>query len=242
MKKQNLAQLRKRLHVLADVLEHTEDAGLSCEECWTLLPAYVEAELDGEPMPARFPAIWHHLTVCDACSALYADLLEVALLEEAGQLPVLAAIPTPDLSFLPSRVTALHERMQRMAKTIVERLIPASLAELPSLCESFFERVEALGGAFQMRSASELALAFGAEASPALPILAATYSATGAILEVVEGEPQRTPAQLAGLLGQVARREARRLGLNRAQANTFAAEYVRAAQEHLPLPLDSEDG
>lgn len=242
--KKDLVQLREKLSMLANALEGDRESVLSCEECQTQLPAYVEAELEGAELAARFPAVWRHLLLCDACGALYADLLEVSMLEETSRLPSPAVIPAPDLSFLPSRATTMRRWVQEIAAAIVARMTPESLAEFTSLCGAFFERVEELGGAFQIRSTSELALAFGTEVSTTLPILAASFSTTQAVLDVldtVEGQPKHSAAQLVNLIKRVAHREARLLGLSRAQANTFATEYVQAAQEHLPLPLDSED-
>jgi hypothetical protein len=236
MSKKDLTQLREQLRVLADALDNGAPV-LSCDECQSHFPACVEAELEGEKLATRFPAVWHHLMVCDTCGALYADLLEVSMLEERDQLPVPATMPAPDLSFLPSPVETMRRWVEKIATTIVERMAPESLEELALLCEVFFERIEALGEVFQFRSTSELALAFGAESSPALPILAAAFSTTKSImdrLETEEGLTRLPAAQRASLVERTAREEARRLGLRQAQANRFAAEYLQIAQKYLP--------
>jgi len=237
-------QWRERLGILASALENDRDPVLSCEECQACLPAYVEAELEEEKLTARFPAVWRHLLLCDECGALYADMLEISMLEEAGRLPVPAAIPAPDLSFLPSPTAAMRKWVREIATLIVAHRIPESVAEFSPLCEAFFERVEALGEAFQIHSTSELALAFGAEVSPTLTILAATFDTTKAILDMLdtaEGQPEYSATQLADLFKRTAHKEARRLGLSRSQANTFAADYLRAARDYLPLLVDSAD-
>jgi hypothetical protein len=218
--------LRKRLRALSDALEDKPSPDLSCVECQACLPAYVEAELNSAELPTRFPAVWQHLLSCDACAELYADLLEVSALEETGGIPVPTRIPQPDLAFLPSPSVAVRHQVEKLAASIVQEMIPEALTELPALFEVFFKHVEALGGSFQVRSGSQLALAFGVEA-PALPILAAAFSTTQALFEMYQ--TSRPVADIKSL----ARREARRLGLGKS-ANRFATEYTRAAGGHLP--------
>lgn len=239
--KRKLTQLR----VLAETLESVDkddlSGELSCEERQTLLPACVEAELRGENVAERFPDLWQHLLICDACGSIYADLLEVTMLEEAGQLPDLITIPTPDLSFLPSLAPTMRRAITDIATTIVTRLVPESTTTFTLLCEVFFERVEALGGAFQIHSASDLALAFGAETSFPLSILAATFETTRNLTSMVEQRPTTDVTEWSDLIKQTAHKQARQLGLSRSQANKFAAEYLQTIREHPNLLSNFQD-
>ena len=240
MNEQRSEELRDRLRALAEAVENGTVSDSACETCRSLLPALVEAELAGESLSDRFPDVWRHLTVCDVCSALYADLLEISMLEEAGELPTPATVPAPDLSFLASRLVRHKARV--MAKAILGRMMPESLRDFDLLIELVVERIEAVGPDFRIQSTSELALAFGAEVPPAVPVLAATLTTTRIVLEKLrtpESDREVTRAQLDDLIERVARRQARKMGLSKPEAESFATEYVLVAGEHL-VPTSAE--
>ena len=239
--KKNLTQLRILAETLESVGKDDLSGELSCEEHQLLLSVCVEAELRGENIAERFPDLWQHLLICDACGSIYADLLEVTILEEAGQLPAPTTIPTPDLSFLPSPAPTMRQVITEIATTIVTRIAPESITTFTLLCEAFFERVETLGGTFQIHSTSDLALAFGAETSFPLSILAATFETTRNLASMVEKRPLADVTESNDLIKQTARKQARRLGQSRSRANKFAAEYLQAAREHPSLLSNPED-
>ena len=68
-------------------------------QCRAALPALVDAEMDGEL--ALFDiSVREHVQTCDRCAPLYAELLELSLLDSLGRTPRITAFPSPDLSFL----------------------------------------------------------------------------------------------------------------------------------------------
>jgi hypothetical protein len=93
-------QVDGRVILLAEAILGEEEGKAACEGCLDMLPSYVDAEFIGQPMTGELRAIWRHLRLCADCSWLYAELLEVALLDEKGALPVVDSYPQPDLSFL----------------------------------------------------------------------------------------------------------------------------------------------
>ncbi len=67
--------------------------------CRAALGTLVEAEMDGKLALCDVSAR-EHLRLCSRCASLYAELLEISLLESLGRLPRPAIFPVPDLSFL----------------------------------------------------------------------------------------------------------------------------------------------
>jgi hypothetical protein len=63
----------------------TQQAELDCERCQSLLPAYVEHELDGNGQD--FPLMRGHLDQCPDCADVYDGLRAVLELEAQGRLP-----------------------------------------------------------------------------------------------------------------------------------------------------------
>jgi hypothetical protein len=94
-----------RAHALARALLAAPDEA-ACAECLDALESYVDAQLAGEGYEALLPAVAAHLDGCVECSESYAALYDVRLAEARGELPLPAAIPQPDLSFLPRRPLA----------------------------------------------------------------------------------------------------------------------------------------
>ncbi len=69
------------------------DDELTHEECMDDLPACVDAVLEGARLADKYPAVKRHLDACDECEEQYAELLEISLEDEAGQIPMPAVIP-----------------------------------------------------------------------------------------------------------------------------------------------------
>lgn len=220
--------MEERLRTLATILKpgnFTEEE-ISCEECQNRLAGYVEAEINGEEVSTRFPEMWRHLQRCDRCGALYADLIEIEMLEQSEQFPQPVEIPEPDLSFLSTSRRNLREIVSGIATRIADEMLPAAQENLQMVVDAFFERIEDLSGDFEIRSTSALALAFGAEGSESLIILAATFTTTQTLLEIEK--PWRREQ-----INKIARREARRMGFHRRRAKRFAESYTSIAQEYL---------
>lgn len=78
------------------------DNRLSCEQCQTWLPSYVDAEIGGVAGEPRYRPVKHHLLLCSECTAIYLELLALTQVDEEDRLPQPEHYPEPDLSFLPS--------------------------------------------------------------------------------------------------------------------------------------------
>jgi len=87
----NWTQLKRLLRLVA----RTEDEELSCDECFELLPQYVDREvsggapnvLSGEASNVRLPLFRHHVEQCAVCRGEYETLRELARLEAEGRPP-----------------------------------------------------------------------------------------------------------------------------------------------------------
>jgi hypothetical protein len=87
----NWTQLKRLLRLVA----RTEDEELSCDECFELLPQYVDREvsggapnvLSGEASNVRLPLFRHHVEQCAVCREEYETLRELARLEAEGRPP-----------------------------------------------------------------------------------------------------------------------------------------------------------
>lgn len=104
-----------RVRYLARILVD-EPGERECAACLDGLEAYVAAQLAGENYAERFPAVAGHLDACVVCAELYGQLYE--LMADPANAPAPAAIPAPDLSFLPRRVdpaAALSAAVERLA-------------------------------------------------------------------------------------------------------------------------------
>src|SRR4051794_18046946 len=75
----------------------------SCSTCMGNLEDYIALQLDGGDYLTTLSHVATHLDGCVACSESYALLYPVLLAERTSTLPMPAAVPAPDLSFLPSR-------------------------------------------------------------------------------------------------------------------------------------------
>lgn len=77
------------------------DDRLSCDECQAWLPSYVDAEIGDIADESHYRLVKRHLLLCQDCTEIYLELLELALAEEEDRLPWPAHYPEPDLGFLP---------------------------------------------------------------------------------------------------------------------------------------------
>jgi predicted anti-sigma-YlaC factor YlaD len=79
----NWAQSERLLRLVAC----TEDEELSCDECFELLPQYVDLEVSSEAPKVRLPHFRRHLEQCAVCREEYEALRELARLEAEGCRP-----------------------------------------------------------------------------------------------------------------------------------------------------------
>jgi len=224
---------------LARAVAGVHDQTITCEECQTQLPSYVDAEVGGLTVGQLYPQVKRHLDLCADCEAEYLEMLELALVEDAGELPVPETFPAPDLGFLPSLsfVELARDMVTRVAERALTNLAPDMLEELPIIGDIFFARVEELGGRFSLRQAPSVALGLGAEeASIGLLSLAASYETTRRIAETFSAQEIQAHADqedLADILAQVAEKVARETMMSREEARVFAQIYAEGARDEI---------
>jgi hypothetical protein len=224
---------------LARAVAGVHDQTITCEKCQAQLPSYVDAEVGGLPVGQYYPQVKRHLDLCADCEVEYLEILELALVEDAGELPVPRMMPTPVLSFLPplSLAELIRGLVTRVAEKVLATLAPDRLEELSIIGDTFFARVEELGGQFSLRQAPAMALALGAEeASMALLSLAASYETTRRIAETFSAQEIQAHAdreELADILAQVAEKVARETMMSRTDARMFAQIYAEGAQDEI---------
>jgi len=64
----------ERFRRLARAVARVQD--VTCEECQSSMDVYVHAELEGEDLRKRYPALWLHIHTCAECSLVHRLLLE----------------------------------------------------------------------------------------------------------------------------------------------------------------------
>jgi len=226
---------------LARAVAGVGDPAMTCEECQSWLPGYVDAEVSGLAVGQLYPDVKRHLDLCSECEAEYLEMLELALAEDAGEIPVPERLPTPDLAFLsPAPVpipVSLPDYVRSVAEKVATLLAPRLLSDLQAISDIFFERVAALGGRFSLGPAFAPALGFGAGDVPeALKVLAATYAATQTLIEDLsphEIAAQARAGQLRETLHRQAEKAAREARLSPQAARAFAERYAEVAGRDL---------
>lgn len=219
------AMIPDELLNLARAMTSVEAPEVSCEACQAWLPSYVDAEIAGLPAAEEYPAVQRHLNLCADCEAEYLAMLELAVAEEAGELPVPERFPEPNLGFLPTLPLPVYVRTR--AHEIVDAIAPRLTEDLQVVADVFFEHIEALGEGFRLRPEMAQTLDLGGETTEALQMLATTYIATQVVvteLSPSEIEAQAETGELSETLRRQAEQAARNLDLEQAQA--FAEQYA----------------
>jgi len=73
----NLRSFRNWIHRIYA----TKDQELDCDLVSDTIAPYVDAEIAGENVAQRYPAVTHHLSQCPACTDLYLAVREAARAE-----------------------------------------------------------------------------------------------------------------------------------------------------------------
>jgi hypothetical protein len=188
----------------------------------------VDFEIEGGRAADRFPKVKRHLDTCEECAAQYAELLEITLAEQAGQIPV-PAIPVPDLAFLSPM--PLQVFVKEKTAEILAAIAPKQLADLPAILDIFFERIDALGGKFVLQPATVRALGFDSgDLGDALVTLAITYAATKSIGESLVPEDIATlsaEGRLRARVEELAQTAVRYTQARSDLSRRIATEYAR---------------
>lgn len=228
---------------LARAVAGVHDPAMSCDECQAWLPTYVDAEIGGLAVGQLYPDVKRHLDLCPVCEAEYLEMLELALAEDAGELPVPERFPVPDLAFL--LPLSLSDYVRSLAEELIEATAPELMGDLQAIIDVFFERVAALDRQFALGPGLAPALGFGAgEVPEALKFLAATHAATQALTEALspqEIEAQARVGRLQETLRHQAEKAAQGVGLGSRQAQVFAEQYADLASRD-PQALQEQAG
>ncbi|MCL4395615.1 MAG: hypothetical protein M1482_12585 [Chloroflexi bacterium] len=234
------SELTPGLERLARAVAGDTEDGISHEECVSVLPELVDAEIAGESIARKYGRFKHHLDICPACAEQYVALLDLALAEEAGTLPEPESIPGPNLDFLRAQAPAvpvlqpgpemtLPEFVKQKALEILNATAPAQVPDLLSVVDAFFRQVSQLSGdlAFQRGAGQALGLGSGELTAP-VATLAVTFTAVRRLVATLSPEQVDALAAentLAGRAEEQALLAARELNVNAATAKTIAAEF-----------------
>ena len=77
----------RRFDVWLRNISETQDAEISCTECFDLVSRFVELEMSGGDGRTKLPQVKQHLDQCRACRDEYEMLLDLARLENEGHTP-----------------------------------------------------------------------------------------------------------------------------------------------------------
>lgn len=251
--KSPLERLREKIESLPDQPSGMIDLGRAlvgspdlvmedCAACQDILPEYIEAELNGQPVRKLYPQAARHLDICPDCGRMFVDLLEVAIRMETEPPPIYTPIPAFDLSFLPPLVfpERLWQVVEKFSKVMVDRLIPEFQAGFASASKSFLRQIKKLKSGFRLEIGQQLVLSFGTEISPAIQSIAAVYAATDSIVSSLSEEVLNK--ELSGIrpprqIKKLARSSARAMGFGKG-VNRWVEEYVLLAQANADDILD----
>lgn len=92
-------RLAEPIRTLACAVWNIPDDPAMHARCEAELPAWVASEIEGWPAAQTEWPIRRHLLRCDDCADMYADLLEIGLMDVVDRFRA-SPVPAPDLSFL----------------------------------------------------------------------------------------------------------------------------------------------
>lgn len=119
-----------------------EDEPLACEPHRPSIPAYVEAELDGQNVKSLYPQLAKHLETCPDCYEEYEDLRHILDLERQGRLEEPPRPGQFDFSFL--RELPPEPRLWTVTEANVRRLVTDVTAQLGTALVALASLPEAL--------------------------------------------------------------------------------------------------
>ena len=208
---------------LANALLGESDPARIGNHCVEDLPVYVDAELAGADVSAAYPAVKHHLDLCERCAAQYQDLLQFALQEASESVEAPADMPALDLSFLPPPSTP--ELVRPIAEAVLERLAPDELPDLAQMIEAFLRRMAAIPDADLLHGAYTATL--GGRPFDAPSVLTFVYYVTQMLRQ------QRTPTsadEWERVVQALAHQAGHALRLSDAQVRALAEAYLQASR------------
>lgn len=186
---------------------------MSCDECRSWLPVYVEAEVSGFDVGQQYPEVRRHLDLCAECEAEYVDLLDSTLDEMSADWSDIP-VPPPDLSFLPP--LSFQAYLRWLLEGVIGQLQPLRLPQLDRQMEPLLRQLAALG----TRPVPAAAKVFGPDQSYERLNLA-TYDVARSLLQNAPTDIQSDPALLKEWVGREARRAADHQRLSGEEVDAF---------------------
>lgn len=186
---------------------------MTCDECRSWLPVYVEAEISGFDVGDQYPEVRRHLDLCAECEAEYVDLLDSTLDEMSADWSDIP-VPPPDLSFLPP--LSFQAYLRWLLEGVIGQLQPLRLPQLDRQMEPLLRQLAAFGA----RPVPMAAKVFGPDQSYERLNLA-TYDVARSLLQNVPSDIQSDPARLEEWVGSEARRAAEHQRLSDEDVDAF---------------------
>lgn len=112
----------------ASTLREEADKLLTCQECLDALGAYVEDEVAGEDVAARYPRVERHLQSCSSCREQYDLLHELVQQEAAGAFGEAPSYMTFEEWFQRQEQAPLWQELARELRRLMTE-IPIRVAE-----------------------------------------------------------------------------------------------------------------
>jgi hypothetical protein len=226
---------RNQLKNLAQLIVGPQEDATSCDQYRERLEAYTEAESEGQSAAQLDPEVRQHLETCLACQELYADLLNIARLEAANQLPQLTRTLQFDLSFLLPRKTLVQGAYESI-RAILQVIHSDYLADLDLIWDRLSEILKGLADQLDsqpLQIPSAQTLGFTGEDS-VLRWAVATFTGLQSVRATAtreEIERLKSTGKLRGLLSPIAQEAARQAGLKGQEAHKFADTFARLHSE-----------
>ncbi len=225
------AEMRELSHLVRGITSEP-DAMMTEDASRALLPAYIEAEMNGFDAITLYPDVERNLSLSPALEAEYFDLQDMALVEEMNRLPDVSHLAAPDLSFLPTETAtvSLPDYVYSLAEKLATAIDPDLIDDLEMVVDLFFERVEALGKQFRLEALFVPTFGPGDDEISALQLLGLAYASTESLVSELSPEEIDSQAQTDQLMRNAEQRavsSAEKVGLSATQAQTIAARYAQ---------------
>jgi hypothetical protein len=206
---------------------------IRCEECRALLPRYVQAEMEGEDTRRLHPQVASHLDGCIECGAIYAEMLDIAVSEERGELPKVEPPP-----FNLPVVLRLRRLTRQIARAAISWIDQRQIDDVDVVAQIFFERLAGTSERLMLQP-SALPLGLGNNDTLALPLVMASYYAMQSFLAkyaLPDIEALRDKNALEKVLNEFATEEVKRYNLQDKSHEAFVKVFVEQALSHFSAP------
>ncbi len=209
---------------------------IQCEECRALLPRYVQAEIEGEDardLHSLHSQVASHLDGCIECDSIYAEMLDVAVSEERGELPKVQAYPF-NLP-LGLRLRRLTRQIARAAMSWIDQ---RQVDDVDVVAQVFFERLAGTTERLTLQP-SALPLGLGNNDTLALPLVMASYYAMQSFLAkytLSDIKALQDQNALEKVLNEFAIEEVKRYNLQGKSYEAFVKTFVEQVLSHFAAP------